>query len=102
MDHEQGNTTEAAISEDKIQTRAEPARLTFRLLGIGGAGTNAVSRLAAERSEEIECFAINSDFQALERCSLNLAAHEPLRKLQESQGLGIRFTQFTIHGSGTS
>ena len=80
MDHEQGNTTEAAISEDKIQTRAEPARLTFRLLGIGGAGTNAVSRLAAERSEEIECFAINSDFQALERCSLE-------RKLRVGEGV---------------
>lgn len=44
--------------------------LTLKVLGVGGAGCNAVSHMAQSRIEGLDCVAMNTDSAALERCAV--------------------------------
>lgn len=44
---------------------------TIRVIGVGGGGCNAVNRMIEQGVQGIEFIAINTDYQALDRCSAN-------------------------------
>jgi len=46
-------------------SRQNPPRLTIKVLGIGGAGSNAVDRLVLDGFDEGDVFALNTDVQSL-------------------------------------
>jgi len=46
-------------------------QLTLRILGLGGAGCNALAQVAAAGLEGVEMVAINTDAAALERCPVS-------------------------------
>lgn len=48
-----------------ISNASDPAGLKIRVIGIGGAGTNAVAKLELEDSSEVSLAAVNTDAQAL-------------------------------------
>src|SRR5437763_4026802 len=43
-------------------------RPVIRVVGVGGAGVNAVNRMVEAEVEGVECLAINTDLQSLEQC----------------------------------
>jgi cell division protein FtsZ len=58
----------AAAAEDTVGTPV------IRVVGVGGAGVNAVNRMIEAEIEGVEFLAINTDLQSLQQC----AAHETL------------------------
>jgi cell division protein FtsZ len=48
---------------------------TIKVIGVGGAGTNAVNRMVDEGIRGVEFIAINTDTQALEMCDADVKVH---------------------------
>jgi len=60
----------------------------IKVVGVGGAGSNAISRIAKSKIPRIDLVAINTDFQDLKKCQ----AHSKLRigkKLTQGLGAGM-------------
>ncbi len=82
------------MSENGASGEAEKAPVTenggpigvgIRLFGLGGAGMNAAARLSLQGLAGIELHAVNTDSQALSRCSLE---HKHLAGEGVTRGLG--------------
>jgi cell division protein FtsZ len=54
------------LTFDFDETPAPSAKL--RVVGVGGAGGNAVTRMISEHLSGVEFVAVNTDIQALEQC----------------------------------
>ncbi len=66
---------ERAVSAFAPQPAANPSGSpVIRVVGVGGAGVNAVNRMVEAEIEGVEFLAINTDLQSLQTC----AAHETL------------------------
>ncbi len=48
---------------------------TIKVVGVGGAGTNAVNRMVDEGIRGVEFIAVNTDTQALEMCDADVKVH---------------------------
>jgi cell division protein FtsZ len=70
MEPEEKKPDDTATVEPDDKSPVRRPRPAIRLIGVGGAGGNAVSRLLNKVSADIECSAINCDGQALSRCPL--------------------------------
>ncbi len=73
--------TSAAIG-DYERSYAEPARANgtvgqpvIRVLGVGGAGVNAVNRMVETQVEGIEFIAVNTDMQSLQQSTADITIH---------------------------
>jgi cell division protein FtsZ len=56
----------------------EPARLgapVLRVVGVGGAGVNAINRMIEAEVEGVEFIAINTDLQSLQQCAAHVTLH---------------------------
>src|SRR5439155_10439174 len=77
--------TPAADALAAKATRHEPARAqqqstatgrpVIRVVGVGGAGVNAVNRMVEARVEGVEFVAINTDLQSLQQSNADLTVH---------------------------
>ncbi len=85
LDHEV-RTPESHIAPNKPLSMFEPFPAKIRVIGLGGGGGNAITRMVREKIEGAEFIAINTDAQALAVC-------EAPTKLQIGQklarGLGV-------------
>ncbi len=61
----------AAFAEVPVQPTGQPV---LRVVGVGGAGVNAVNRMVEAEIEGVEFLAVNTDLQSLQTC----AAHDTL------------------------
>ena len=61
----------------------------MKVVGVGGAGGNAVNRMVDENLESVEFVAINTDAQALSNCSAHISLQIG-RKLTRGLGAGAR------------
>lgn len=64
-----GGASEAAVAETGRRRLIQPSRsfpAVIRVVGVGGAGTNAVNRMLEAGVEGVEFIAINTDTQALQ------------------------------------
>ena len=61
----------------------------MKVVGVGGAGGNAVNRMIDENLDGVEFVAINTDAQALSNCSAHLSLQVG-RKLTRGLGAGAR------------
>ena len=62
-----------------------PKPISIKLIGVGGAGCNAVDRLLEFGLEGVEYLAANTDAQALRRCH---APHQILLGRRSTRGMG--------------
>ena len=60
-------------------------KASIRVLGMGGAGCNAIDRMVASRLEGVDFIAVNTDAQALDACNADLKIQIGKRL---TQGLG--------------
>lgn len=85
LDHEV-RTHESRVAPNKPLPMFEPFPPKIKVIGLGGGGGNAITRMAREKIEGVEFIAINTDAQALAVC-------EATTKLQIGQkltrGLGV-------------
>jgi cell division protein FtsZ len=65
----------AAQSIDGVQARGSSAKPVLRVVGIGGAGVNAVNRMVEVEIEGVEFLAINTDLQSLQQSTANVKLH---------------------------
>lgn len=72
---------------DNVELRPEPIRdvAKIKVIGIGGGGSNAVSRMFKEKLECVEYYALNTDAQHLFRCDV---AHRISLGGEVTRGLG--------------
>jgi len=72
---------------DNLEFQPEPIRdvAKIKVIGIGGGGSNAVSRMFKEKLECVEYYALNTDAQHLFRCDV---AHRISLGGQVTRGLG--------------
>jgi cell division protein FtsZ len=61
----------------------------MKVVGVGGAGGNAINRMIAEQLEGVEFIAINTDIQSLKRCESHLTIQIG-KKLTRGLGAGAR------------
>jgi cell division protein FtsZ len=61
----------------------------MKVVGVGGAGGNAINRMIAEKLDGVEFIAINTDAQALKRCESHLTIQVG-KKLTRGLGAGAR------------
>ena len=61
----------------------------MKVVGVGGAGGNAINRMIAEQLEGVEFIAINTDVQSLKRCESHLTIQIG-KKLTRGLGAGAR------------
>ena len=47
-----------------------PGTPMIKVVGVGGGGSNAISRMFKEKLSFVECYAVNTDAQHLERCDV--------------------------------
>ena len=47
----------------------------LRVVGVGGAGVNAVNRMVEAEIEGVEFLAINTDLQSLQQCTADVTVH---------------------------
>src|SRR5438067_2151578 len=57
-----------ATKTSKIKERTSPILASVKVIGIGGGGGNAVSRMAKDFTRGVEFLAINTDNQDLDQC----------------------------------
>ena len=64
---EQGDPLEKQVMVDQTVTTIEEdiGLATIKVVGVGGGGSNAVSRMYRERIPEVEYISVNTDAQAL-------------------------------------
>jgi cell division protein FtsZ len=53
----------------------QPHQPTIRVIGVGGAGVNAVNRMVAARVPGVEFVAVNTDLQSLQLCVADVTVH---------------------------
>ena len=63
-----------AIQPDR-RCRAAPAEPVLRVVGVGGAGVNAVNRMIEAQVEGVDFVAVNTDMQSLEQSAANNRLH---------------------------
>src|SRR5665811_56493 len=81
---EEGGFGQSSSKRQLIQpSRAFPA--VIRIVGVGGAGTNAVNRMLEAGLEGVEFIAVNTDVQALQMCE---ADHKLRIGRELTKGLG--------------
>jgi cell division protein FtsZ len=74
-------TDERASREPPEPLRDDPFQsgrgyvTTIKVIGVGGAGTNAVNRMVDEGIRGVEFIAVNTDTQALEMCDADVKIH---------------------------
>jgi cell division protein FtsZ len=75
-------TTHAPARETFIREEARPfgeampvAQPVIRVVGVGGAGTNAVNRMVEAEVEGVEFLAINTDLQSLQQSTADITLH---------------------------
>jgi cell division protein FtsZ len=81
-------TVDSAHTDEGRRTLIQPSRSPFaviRVVGVGGAGTNAVNRMIEAGIQGVEFIAINTDAQALAMCD---AAHKLRIGRELTKGLG--------------
>jgi cell division protein FtsZ len=75
---------ETRASETDVHVREEPrpfgaampvANPVIRVVGVGGAGTNAVNRMVEAEVEGVEFLAINTDLQSLQQSTADITLH---------------------------
>jgi cell division protein FtsZ len=83
MDRPGASAPETAAPRD-AHVREEPrpfgeampvAQPTIRVVGVGGAGTNAVNRMVEAEVEGVEFLAINTDLQSLQQSTADITLH---------------------------
>src|SRR5437763_5189585 len=80
---------DADMDDLKYEPEEEARQGTrIKVIGVGGGGCNAVARMVAEGLEGVQCYAMNTDLQALSACNV-------LNKLQ----LGAKMTNGLGAGS---
>ena len=52
-----------------------PTQPTIRVVGVGGAGTNAVNRMVEAEVEGVEFLAVNTDLQSLQQSTADITLH---------------------------
>ncbi len=81
-------TSPAAYPDEARRTLIQPSRsfpAVIRVVGVGGAGTNAINRMLEAGLEGVEFIAINTDAQALAMCE---ADHKLRIGRELTKGLG--------------
>jgi cell division protein FtsZ len=72
------------VREESVRVREEPrpfgeampvAQPVIRVVGVGGAGTNAVNRMVEAEVEGVEFLAINTDLQSLQQSTADITLH---------------------------
>jgi len=72
------------LARQEIQVREEPrpfgaampvANPVIRVVGVGGAGTNAVNRMVEAEVEGVEFLAVNTDLQSLQQSTADITLH---------------------------
>ena len=71
----------------------------MKVVGVGGAGGNAVNRMIDENLDGVEFVAINTDAQALKNCSAHLSLQIG-RKLTRGLGAGADDLGRELEGLG--
>jgi cell division protein FtsZ len=83
MDRPGASVSDAAAPRD-AHVREDPrpfgqampvAQPTIRVVGVGGAGTNAVNRMVEAEVEGVEFLAINTDLQSLQQSTADITLH---------------------------
>jgi cell division protein FtsZ len=90
MEHSGGVTRERDVPRDRsayaheTQTQEQPrpfgaaipvTQPVIRVVGVGGAGTNAVNRMVEAEVEGVEFLAINTDLQSLQQSTADITLH---------------------------
>ncbi len=83
MDRPGASASDAAAPRDAhVREDARPfgqampvAQPTIRVVGVGGAGTNAVNRMVEAEVEGVEFLAINTDLQSLQQSTADITLH---------------------------
>ena len=82
---EEDGVQEAMDLEQNSQQRPQGTPV-IKVLGVGGGGSNAISRMYKEKSPMVDYYAVNTDYQHLQRCEVSqrLAIGQTL-----TRGLGV-------------
>ena len=77
-----GTSVPAPSSETRVREEPRPfgeampvAQPVIRVVGVGGAGTNAVNRMVEAEVEGVEFLAINTDLQSLQQSTADITLH---------------------------
>jgi cell division protein FtsZ len=79
-----GHATRASAPASETRVREEPrpfgaampvTQPVIRVVGVGGAGTNAVNRMVEAEVEGVEFLAINTDLQSLQQSTADITLH---------------------------
>ncbi|MDX6659640.1 MAG: cell division protein FtsZ, partial [Solirubrobacteraceae bacterium] len=81
-----GAATEAPTAPDLPDAYARPGAETYgqlasvgapviRVVGVGGAGVNAVNRMVETQIESVEFIGVNTDLQSLQQCAAHVTLH---------------------------
>jgi cell division protein FtsZ len=66
----------AAVEDDGPWDRARPVgQPVIRVVGVGGAGVNAVNRMVEAQVEGVEFLAVNTDLQSLQQSTADITLH---------------------------
>ena len=71
----------------EIKVNDAEAAAHILVIGVGGAGNNAVNRMIDEKIDGVEFIGVNTDRQALQFCK---AAKAPADRREADQGTGRR------------
>ncbi|MGI8594952.1 MAG: cell division protein FtsZ, partial [Solirubrobacteraceae bacterium] len=64
----------AALREEPVHT-PQPGQAVLRVVGVGGAGVNAVNRMVEAEVEGVEFIAVNTDAQSLQSSDAHITVH---------------------------
>jgi cell division protein FtsZ len=77
-----GTSVPAPANETRVREEPRPfgeampvAQPVIRVVGVGGAGTNAVNRMVEAEVEGVEFLAINTDLQSLQQSTADITLH---------------------------
>ena len=62
-------------SRVRLAPRSPVTQPVIRVVGVGGAGTNAVNRMVEAEVEGVEFLAINTDLQSLQQSTADITLH---------------------------
>ena len=69
------NSAQAVDPGEEAVVKGRPYVTTIKVVGIGGAGTNAVNRMVDSGVKGVEFIAVNTDVQQLEVCDADVKIH---------------------------
>src|SRR6202000_1881398 len=78
MDTERKPDRSGPLTSVRHEPEPTPSRAghpVIRVVGVGGAGTNAVNRMVEAEIEGVEFFAVNTDVQSLQQSSADVTVH---------------------------